>query len=105
MAFMGALLIAPVAEELLFRGILQSYARKLFPINRWLLHRWGSLIAVGILFGAMHGTTPHHIPALAVFGMILGYLYERTGSLTLPILVHILFNAKSLVWDTIMQTA
>jgi membrane protease YdiL (CAAX protease family) len=54
--------------------------------------------AAAVLFGLMHWGTPHHIPALIVLGLILGYAYERTGSLRVPIMIHILFNAKSLLW-------
>ncbi len=35
------------------------------------------------------------IPALIVLGLILGYLYERCGSIVVPILVHMLFNGKT----------
>jgi membrane protease YdiL (CAAX protease family) len=58
---------------------------------------------VGVIFGAMHGPTPQHVPALMVFGCILGYVYERTGSLVLPILVHMMFNGKSLLWDALLR--
>ncbi len=105
LAFLGALLLAPLAEELLFRGILQTGVKRLLPASRSLLHRWGAIVAVGLLFGAMHSTTPHHVPALALFGVILGYAYERTGSLTLPMLVHFLFNGKSLLWDLLLPRA
>jgi membrane protease YdiL (CAAX protease family) len=104
MAFLGALVIAPISEELLFRGMLQSAVRRLIPPEQHSLrHRWLAIAAVAVLFGAMHSPTPQHMPALAIFGAILGFLYERTGSLVLPILVHFLFNGKSLLWDTLLR--
>lgn len=99
LANLSALLIAPVGEELFFRGIVQSGAMKLaVPRRGSLYHRH---IAVGfsaVLFGLMHLSMPHHVLPLIVLGLILGYAYERTGSLRLPILIHILFNGKSLLW-------
>jgi membrane protease YdiL (CAAX protease family) len=99
LAHASALLIAPLGEELFFRGIVQSGVMKL-AAPRWgsLYHRHVAVGAAAVLFGLMHWGTPHHIPALIVLGLILGYAYERTGSLRVPIMIHILFNAKSLLW-------
>jgi len=95
----GAIVLAPVGEELLFRGFLQTGIRKLvWP--RWgsMRHRWMGIGVAAVLFGAMHLQMRHHVPALIVLGIVLGYLYERSGSLTVPIGVHMLFNAKTLLW-------
>jgi len=95
----GAFILAPIGEELFFRGILQTGIKKLIP-PRWgsMRHRWAAITLVAVLFGAMHMNTPHYIPTLIVLGFIFGYLYERTGSLLAPILAHMLFNGKSLLW-------
>lgn len=99
LAVAGAILLAPAAEELLFRGILQSGIKKLAFTHRGSYrHRWVAIIITAHIFGLMHTSTPHHIPALIALGIILGYLYERSGSLVLPILVHMLFNGKTLLW-------
>lgn len=99
LAIAAAALFAPIGEELFFRGILQSVAKKLAP-RRWgsLRHRWLAIAISAIAFGLMHWGTPHFIPALICLGVILGYLYEKRGSLFVPIAVHVLFNAKSLLW-------
>jgi len=98
-AILGAAILAPIGEELLFRGILQTVFRKLFAA-RWhrYYHRWAAIVCVAILFGLVHESTPQFIPALFVLGVVLGYLYERTGSILVPIYLHILFNSKSLIW-------
>ncbi len=98
----GAIILAPVGEELLFRGILQSGIKKLM-IVRWgsWQHRWIAIAVTATIFGLVHTGTPHHIPSLIALGAILGYLYERSGSLVLPILVHMLFNGKTLLWMAI----
>lgn len=104
-ALIGAFTLVPVGEEAIFRGILQTGIQKLMPPRRGsLLHRWVAVLAVGSLFGAVHSSTPQHIPALIALGVLLGFLYERTGSLGVPILVHMLFNAKSLLWDYLART-
>jgi membrane protease YdiL (CAAX protease family) len=102
LAVAGALVLAPASEELFFRGVLQSGVKKLV-FARWgsLWHRWIALGLTAALFGAMHYATPHQVPALIALGLLLGYLYERTGSLTLPVLVHLLFNGKSLLWNAL----
>lgn len=96
-ALFGAFALAPLGEEILFRGIIQTGMHRA-SIPRWgsMHHRWIAIIVTATLFGLMHLGTPHQIPALIVLGIILGYLYERTGSLLVPILVHMLFNGKTL---------
>lgn len=98
-AVVGALLLAPWAEELLFRGILQSGLHRVLPaLSGSLRHRWVAIVLASLLFGMMHLPVPQHVPALTVLAIILGYQYERTGSLYAPVIVHVLFNGKSLLW-------
>ena len=60
--------------------------------------RWAALIVAGLCFGLVHGGQLAAILPLAFMGMMLGFVYERTGSLVAPVLIHSVFNAKSLVW-------
>jgi membrane protease YdiL (CAAX protease family) len=100
LALGGAFLLAPIGEELLFRGIIQTSIQKLIPPRYGsLLHRWAAIVVTGTLFGFVHMTTPQYVPALILLGILLGFLYERTGSLAVPVLVHMLFNGKSLLWN------
>ncbi len=100
----GAAVLAPVGEEIFYRGILQTGLRKLCPrIGRTLLHRWIAVAAASAAFAMMHRSTPHHVPALFVLSLLLGGLYERTGSLGVPILVHMLFNIRTLVWYAMLE--
>jgi membrane protease YdiL (CAAX protease family) len=82
--FVFATLVAPLAEELLFRGILFPFVRDL---GKPRLAFWGS----AILFGAMHGNLAAFVP-LVCFGALLAALYLRTGNLLAPITAHALFN-------------
>lgn len=77
------LLFVGLGEELLFRGIIQNELVKTFGV------RWG-IIAQGLLFGIMH-LSWRSVPELgftSFAGILLGYLYYRTGSLTAPVVMH-----------------
>ncbi len=82
--FVFATLVAPVAEELLFRGILFPFIRDL---GKPRLAFWGT----AVLFGAMHGNLAAFLP-LVFFGAMLAALYLRTGNLLAPMTAHALFN-------------
>lgn len=104
LAIGGALMLAPIGEELFFRGVIQSGLRRMvWPRYGSWRHRWFAIVLTGFLFGLAHYNNIRDVLPLAAFGIILGYLYERTGSLYVPILVHMLFNAKPLLWFAIMK--
>jgi membrane protease YdiL (CAAX protease family) len=76
--------VAPVFEELFFRGFL-------LPIlARRRRMAWG-LLASAILFGAIH-LQPTGLPTLATLGLVLGLAMRQTGSLRTSILVHACWN-------------
>ena len=88
---LGVLIVlaAPVSEELFFRGFL-------FGGLRGRMSFWGAAVVSGVVFGLVHlPGGPLQVPPLAVFGVLLAWLYERTGSLWPPILMHAIQNAIS----------
>lgn len=88
MLFVVGLLI-PFAEELLFRGVLYG----------WLRGRLGVPVAAvssALLFSGLHKIV-WLMPALAVIGVILALVYEKSGSLWPAVVVHALFNAIGVV--------
>ncbi|HEY3245395.1 MAG TPA: type II CAAX endopeptidase family protein [Phycisphaerae bacterium] len=99
--WLGAVVIAPIAEEFFFRGLLQTslvdLARQGLFRERPVAARWMAVAAAGVAFGLSHMAQWHAVPALAVFGIMLGVAYERTGSLVPPILMHALFNLTTLI--------
>jgi len=95
-ARIGPLLVVPVAEELFFRGILQSY------LKQYLESRWLALLVASVCFGGAHMVQPQVVIPLTGLALILGYLYEKRGSLVAPILLHALFNLNTLVWQALL---
>jgi len=95
------ILVVPVFEELLFRGMLQTMicsflprtalGKKLRSKSAW---AWLAIVITSILFAAFHSTAGHW-PALFVLAICLGYSYEKSGSLFRPIFIHSFFNAAS----------
>ena len=84
-----AVVLAPVAEEFIFRGVLFPCVKQLgWPKLAW--------FGVSFLFALIHGSAAIFIP-LFVLALALTWLYEKTGNLLAPIVVHGLFNAVNLV--------
>jgi len=80
-----AVLLAPVAEEILFRGIL-------YPAIKQMGWPRLALFSTSVLFGAIHGHLASFIP-LCFLGAVFALLYDRTSNLLAPILAHSAFNA------------
>lgn len=79
--------LVPLVEEVLFRGILYPAIKgRGYPQ----LALWSSAVA----FGAVHGNLMAFLP-LTFFGVLLVVLYELTGNLLAPVVTHGLFNAGS----------
>jgi membrane protease YdiL (CAAX protease family) len=95
--FLGltAVLLAPVAEEVLFRGILYPTLKQ-FGSSR--LAWWGS----SLLFAAIHLNAASFIPLL-LLALLCAWLYERTQNLLAPIVTHLCFNAANLVLLFVIQ--
>lgn len=86
------IVIAPIAEELVFRGVLLPL------LARWIGPLRGVLL-VSVLFAAIHWHLAALLP-LFVVSVCLCMAYAYSRSLTVPIVMHILFNAVHL---TLMQ--
>ena len=88
MVFLVAV-VAPLAEELLFRGLLY----------RWIAERFGmwiGLVISSLIFSSMHGILLL-IPPLFVVGCLLAWLYEKSGSVLPCIVMHGVFNGIMLL--------
>lgn len=97
--WIGTALVTPLAEEMFFRGLLQTV------LIRTLRRRALGIGIASVVFGLAHASQPQVVPAIALFGVILGVLYERSGGLIAPIVAHMLFNARTLLWETLLVGA
>ncbi|PIQ82305.1 MAG: hypothetical protein COV76_04330 [Candidatus Omnitrophica bacterium CG11_big_fil_rev_8_21_14_0_20_64_10] len=80
--------VGPVAEELFFRGLLYGWLRSRIGIFR-------GLLVSAFFFALLHGQVVAFFPILAL-GLLLGWVYERSGSLAAPIAVHVFHNSGML---------
>ena len=91
----SAVVVAPVMEEIVFRGLVQSSLLDLFGRAR----RWPVILCASAVFTAVHYDAANWqtLPGLFVLGVVLGWLYERHGSLLPSVLVHVGFNVCNIV--------
>lgn len=84
----AAVLLAPIGEELLCRGVIQHYAgkisRRFYVVN----------IVQALAFGAMHGNLVQGTYAF-LLGLVLGWLRYRYDSLWVPMVIHFVVNLSS----------
>ena len=91
--------ISSAAEEVMYRGFIQSYTNQCLPSNTKNLSQ-GNLYATFFFFLGHIGFYTVMDPVLAttslllavIFSLSAGYIRDRTGSLILPIIIHILCN-------------
>lgn len=79
-----SIIIGPVCEELIFRGVTFHYAHKALPF-------WAANILQALLFGIYHANMVQGIYAFCV-GLMCGCIFYYGKSIYLSILFHILFN-------------
>ena len=82
-----AVVVAPVCEEIIFRGYLYGVAKRFCG-------PFAAALATSLAFAAAHASLMALLP-LALFGLLLAWLYERTGSIWAPIAAHACFNAAT----------
>lgn len=90
-------IFAPLAEELVFRGAI---LRKLLTLTgeRW---HWLAIALSAVVFGAVHGNVPQFIHA-ALIGLLLGWMYYRTGSILPGVMFHWVNNTVAYVMFNLM---
>lgn len=87
---------APIIEELLFRGCLQSYLKRYMKKNL-------AIVFSSLCFSAFHFSFSQGIGnisllfSLFIFALFLGFIYERQGSLFASISLHMTLNVVSVV--------
>lgn len=85
---LSACVIAPITEEVLFRGTF-------YPMLARGFGRGPAAFACALLFGMVHDTFTD-VPGLTILALCFTLAYEVTGSLLVPIFMHATFNSMSL---------
>lgn len=77
-------LVSPIAEEIVFRGLIYNRMRRYFP-------HAAAVVVSGILFGIYHGNFVQGLYG-GCMGILMAYLYERMHSFAVPCLFHATAN-------------
>lgn len=86
---LAAVVIAPLTEELLFRGFLYGVCKRYTD-------SWFAAICTSLLFATVHLHVASFLPLFSL-AMVLVFAYEMTGCLLVPMLIHGLFNGFMIV--------
>lgn len=76
-------LLAGIAEEILFRGVIQT--------------RFG-IVAASAVFGLVHCVSPAYIVVTVIMGFYIGAFYFFSGSLLIPIQIHFIYDLGALLY-------
>ncbi len=91
-----ALVLAPIAEEMFFRGFLYPYLKSRIPAT-------AALFITSLIFAYIHFDLFTFLQ-LFVFGFILNLIFEETGSLPLCMGIHMSFNAFNAIWLLLIKS-
>jgi len=84
MIILSTCILVPIAEELVFRGIIQGELRRALPA-------WAAITIQAVIFALIHGNILQ-ISYVIIPAFVLGIVYEWTKSIYVPIALHMLFN-------------
>ncbi len=87
---LAAVIIAPLVEEIFFRGFLFAGLKNRF------LWTTAMLISSG-LFALLH-LSPLAAPPIFLLGLVFAYLYQRSGSIWPAVIIHSLVNSLAVIW-------
>ena len=95
LAFVTAVFIAPIIEELVFRGFMLRAFAKHLPV-------WGAVVASSVLFSAIHVTPGVFFP-LMILGAVMAILTVKTKSIYPAIVFHMINNSMAFVAEVLVQ--
>ena len=90
--------LAPLLEEVFFRGAIQGVLMRFFG------RPWPAIIVAALVFGIIHWN-PVQVVYATLFGLVLGWIYYRTGSLLSVIVGHVLNNSLAVMTTVAFSTA
>lgn len=82
--YLSVAILIPIAEEILFRGIVLGHFLKRYPAAV-------AIIISAVIFGVMHGISIHIGYAL-ISGLVIGSMYYFTQNIMMSSLIHMIFN-------------
>jgi membrane protease YdiL (CAAX protease family) len=91
----AAVIVAPLAEEVVFRGYL-------YPAAKRFCGAYGAMIFSSMVFAAAHANAVALVP-LFILAMLLCLIYELTGSIWANISVHFLFNLATVTLQLLVK--
>lgn len=83
--FLSVALVAPVVEEVIFRGLIQSRLARALP-------GWPAVLLSALAFALCHGQ-PVWMGYAFLLGLVLGIMAWRAGSILPSVITHVVFNA------------
>ncbi|MCP5094148.1 MAG: CPBP family intramembrane metalloprotease [Chloroflexi bacterium] len=87
----GVGVLVPIAEELFFRGLIHSWFQKHMSTV------WLRILLSGLIFAVGHADSIGVVAASFVIGVVSPLFFERTRSLTIPIIIHITTNSTATI--------
>ena len=90
-----AVVVAPVTEEVIFRGYL-------YPVARRFAGRWPGIVFSALIFAMVHHSAIALLP-LCFLAILLALSYEWTGSIWAPLSIHFLFNGATVAAQIAMR--
>jgi membrane protease YdiL (CAAX protease family) len=87
--FFIVIIVAPVFEEIVFRGVL-------LPVLVRCAGFWPGIILISLIFGGLHLHLPSFLP-LFLLSLVFCLAYARTKSLWVPIGMHMAFNGVTVI--------
>ena len=91
--FAIGILVGPLAEEFFFRGLF-------FPGLKSKMSVFPAIIITAALFATLHLNWAGWLPIFGL-GILLAYSYEKTGSLLVPIFIHVIHNGLFLTFTVL----
>ena len=87
--------LAGFGEEMLFRGLMQLGFALFLDV-------WLAILLTSLIFGLAHAVTPTYFFLAFVISLYLGFLFDHTGNLIVPIAIHALYDLFVLlyIWYT-----
>ncbi|NLO47145.1 MAG: CPBP family intramembrane metalloprotease [Clostridiales bacterium] len=93
--FVGILI--PIFEEILFRGLIFGELNKVMRVRY-------AVLLQALIFGMAHLNIIQGVYAF-LLGLLLGYIYRKSGILLYPIIIHVAFNTFSVIMSALSTEA